>query len=91
MEEATFGLQELADFLQLGLATVKHKSSQQPGELPPAILLGSGRRKKRIWLKSSVVAWLLSRQAQSAGIAIAAAANAPRHGRGRPRKTGGAK
>lgn len=86
MEETTFGMQELADFLQLGIATVKHKSSQSPDELPPAVLLGSGSRKKRIWLKSSVVGWLQARQVQSVGTVTAVAAKVPHRGPGRPRK-----
>lgn len=66
MEEVTFCKETLADFLQLGRATVAHKMSQAPAELPPAILLGDGPRKKRIWLKSSVVAWLKARETQGA-------------------------
>jgi hypothetical protein len=89
MEEFTFDYVGLASLFHMTVGSVKHKSTQSPGDLPPCVEIGEGVRKKRIWLASTVFKWLKEKQQGCAGIPPAPVlATTGRQARppGRPRK-----
>jgi hypothetical protein len=92
MENFTFQPNQLAVAMVYKLATLKRLMTQDPSRLPPAVLLGAeGKKGKRLWLRSTVEAWLKEREmaAGEAAPATLKAVTVPelgRRGPGRPRK-----
>jgi predicted DNA-binding transcriptional regulator AlpA len=93
---------DLGQAIGLSDFTVFRFMSQEPDQLPPAVILSKpgALKQKRVWLKTTVVQWLQARQetgAKQPGAASpvqpqpqqttqAVSAGTARRGRGRPRK-----
>lgn len=72
----------LAPLLNLSRTTVEAAATRRPDRLPPPVLIPGGRR---MWLRSTVFAWLKSLEVGTAA-PVAVAAELAKRGRGRPRK-----
>lgn len=57
-ELVTLGVPELSAILGRAPKTIQGYLSREPDQLPPSILIGGARR----WRKSTVLAWLASRE-----------------------------
>ena len=62
----TWSEDELAIVLRLSRVTIAQKITKAPDSLPPSIKVG----KKHIWLPSTVMEWLVSRQSCQSTISI---------------------
>ncbi len=58
MEKVTWGVEDLAPVLKLGLGTIKRKTSAAPHSLPPSILIG----RNHLWLPATVLEWLKGKE-----------------------------
>jgi len=74
--------ERLAPLLNLSKTTVEAAATRRPDRLPPPVLIPGGRR---MWLKSTVYAWLKSLEVGTCAPAVVEAELVKR-GRGRPRK-----
>lgn len=91
----TIRIEEIAASLDFELGTARRLENEAPWRLPPCVDVGSGTRKKRVYLSSSFEAWLKEREVATPkpnfGMADQSVLPKPqaeieKRGRGRPRK-----
>lgn len=62
-EKLTLDAEELATALGYEPATIRRLMTQHPDRLPPAVVLAMpGKKGKRVWLRTTVAAWLKERE-----------------------------
>jgi hypothetical protein len=81
---------ELSRLVSYAPSTIRRLAIQYPHRLPPAVLLGEpGKRRKKIWLRATVLEWLKDREERCEvlpGVAENSPVPATGRGPGRPRK-----